>query len=329
MSAPTCWPIHAFVTHPRPHLDELSAIWAVQRFGLEKYPGADRAEIEYFDPQQHLDVRSEEEWLGDGYLFIGVGGGRYDDHPHERFPHDCALTLVLNDLGKLEDPALQKIVHDVFTEDRKGSPCALHLASIIKARHRIVGILDTLNDVTLSLEALYAAQHSFLEAVEIVRQGRLILVTNQQTERTLVLAEVESANEDVSRAARWREGAHAALVIQRHPLKPDDPAAGTTFISASRDLGIRDVRWLTKELRWAEQVAKGDIRVRDQKRLMTDGVLPEVEEWYHHEAAAQIYNGTLTAPHVPRTRLSLEHIKETGVRFLRTYPLRTPNGGGR
>ena len=319
MSVSVRWPIHTIVTHPRPHLDELAAVWAARRFGEEKYPGAEGASLEYFSPETHLDGRSEDEWLGDGFLFVGVRGGRFDDHPHHRFPSDCAFTLLLKDLGKEKDPGVQKIARDVLTEDRNGAPSSLHLASIIKAKHRVVGILDVARDVDLSLEALYAQQLSFHEAVDIVRKIQPICVFNEQTQRQLILVIAESENPDISPAARWKEGAHAALVVHRHPVRSDG-TGGTTYISTNDNLGIQKVGWLVKELRWAEQAQKGEIVVRDQQRLQADGVLPEIPEWYHHEAAAQIYNGSLTAPNVPRTRLSLKQIEDLCVRFLHSYP---------
>lgn len=319
MSVSVRWPIHTIVTHPRPHLDELAAVWAARRFGEERYPGVEGASLEFFNPETHLDGRSEEEWRGEGYLFIGVRGGRFDDHPHHRFPSDCAFTLLLKELGKMEDPGVQKLARDVLTEDRNGAPSSLHLASIIKAKHRVVGILDTVKDVDLSLEALYAQQRSFQEAVDIVRKSSMISVHNRRSERPLILVVAESENPDISPAARWKEGAHAALVVHRHPVHSDG-TGGTTYISANDHLGIQNVGWLAKELRWAEQKQKGEIVIRDQRLLWADGVLPEVPEWYHHQVAAQIYNGSLTAPHVPRTRLSLKQIEDCCVRFLETYP---------
>lgn len=329
MSHLSCWPVTTIVTHERPHLDELAAIWALRHWGPQRYRGIEGARIEFFDQAVHLDDRSEDAWLGDGYLFIGVRGGRFDDHPHERFPEDCAFTLVLKDLEIIDkhrvirDPAITKIVRDVLTEDRKGSPCSLHLAAIIKARHRILPWQDTVRDAELSLEALYEQQRSFYEAVEVVRNSSPISVVNRPSGRRLVLVVAESDNEDISAAARWKEGAHAALVVHRHPDKPDG-SGGITYISTNHFLGIGKLGWLAIELRRAEQEAKGEITVCDRKRLSADGVLPEVPEWYHHQAAGQLYNGSLTALHVPRTRLSLETITQLCVSFLQTEPVARP-----
>lgn len=316
------WQIMRIVTHERPHLDELAAIWALREFGRQRYPGVDRAKIEFYTRKEHRDERGEAEWLGAGYLFVGVGGGRFDDHPHDRFPNDCALTLVAKDLGIAEDPGLKSIIRAVLQEDRHGSGGDLHLASVIKARHRAVPLDETVQDVARSLGALYLKQRSFYAAGEIVRQSSPREVRHQQTGRTLVLVVAESDNEDISAAARWKEGAHAALVVHRHHPTSGD-LAGTTYISANTQMGIRNLSWLVQELRMAEQEAKGEVLVRDVDRLIADGELPEVEEWYHHKDAAQIYNGSLTSPHTPRTRLSLETIARICMQFLETCPLPT------
>lgn len=312
------WPVQWVITHPRQHLDEYAARWALNRFGASRYPGVDRAKVVEFVPKIHVDGRSEMEWLGDGYLFVGCGGGRYDDHPHERFPNDCAFTLVLKDFGVAGDPALAELRRHILNEDRNGAPHPLHLALVLKQLHRLLGDSDVDNIAMMSLEALYLQQVSFQKALASVQnpacQAR---VHNRPNREDLVLVVIENDNEDVSRAARSKEGPNAALVLQRN-------TQGQTYISGNTRLGARDLSSLVETIRTSEQEAQEEVLVVDRDRLRADGALAEIPEWYMltgNGGAGQIFNGSLTAPEVPQTKLTTEKLQELCIAFLHSCSL--------
>ncbi len=50
MSAPR--KIHTIVTHVRPHLDEITAIWLIQRFGRQFFDIPRDVKFEYWDARQ-------------------------------------------------------------------------------------------------------------------------------------------------------------------------------------------------------------------------------------------------------------------------------------
>lgn len=305
-------PIHTIVTHVRPHLDELAAIWALRQFGEKKYPGADKAKIVWFDPAEHLDDRSEAQWLGEGYLFLGVRGGEFDDHPHERFPDDCVFTLVLEALGKHEDPSLDELAHHVLSEDRNGAPHALHVAQVIKHLHRSASFDQVLSFAEIALTALWERQKSFLEVLDVVRRPEhLQVVLNEITGREFVLCVVESDNEDVSVAARdKRNGPDAALVVQKN-------SRGHIYISSSHRQGVCDITPLVIELRGAEQELQHfGPQVEDVEQLGGDGMFLG---WYHQRQAAAAFCGSLTSPHQPASEIGLGEIRNMAVWFLETF----------
>lgn len=307
MESRSC-PIHTLVTHPRPHLDEMATIWGFQRWGenppsaRRSYPGAQALRFEPFAPDVHADGRDENEWLGEGYLFIGVRRGMFDDHPHERFPHDCAFTLMLKHLGVHEDPALSELQRHVLTSDRRGSPHPLHLETMIKTCHRFLDLPTLIRMSLTQLECFYLAQSSFFEAINLVRAGRHVSVRNEPSGSDFLLVFVENTdNEDISRAARAKEHSNAALVVVRN-------TKGQYYVSGNDRLGTRDVSRLAETVRIAEQEEAGKQVVNDRQRLQSDGVLPEVPEWYHQREAGLLLNGSLTAPHVPPSKIPPETV---------------------
>lgn len=319
------FPIHTMVTHFRLHEDEAAGIEALRLYGCAKYPGADTATIEFFDPAKHLDDRSEAEWLGDGYLFLGVRGGRFDDHPHEKFPHDCVFTMVVKDLGLGEDPAWQRLMKHVLAEDRQGAPHDLHLAALCKNLHQQKVPLETLLEfVRLGLfEGYLKSQQKFQAALKTVHeQARVHTIVNDRDGTLLTLAIVDGVDdESISKAARARDGLNAALVIHRN-------SAGNVYISSSRRLGVINVSWLAAELRIREQRERpddfDDYFSADDSQLRDDG---DVQGWYHQLAAGAIFCGSLTAPHVKPTVLPLETIAELAEEFLREVRLKPQQKG--
>lgn len=321
------FPVHTVVTHRRQHLDEYAALWALRRWGTACYPGIEGAEVVEFDPAAYLDGRSETEWMGDGYLFVGVGGGRYDDHPHDRFPNDCAFTLVLHDLGVNADPALNELKRHILYEDKNGGAHPLHIALVIKQLHRVAGEADIDRFAMLSFEALYLQQTSFQEALRVVLDpGCQKTAQNRSSGDALKLVVVENNdNEDVSRAARSKDGPNAALVLHRSTW-------GSTYIAGSTRLGTRDLTSLVECLRQGELTARGETTAVDRSLLRSEGTITDDEGvWYFlhggNTGAGQIFNRSLTTPGAPQTKLTTEQITEHCIGFLRSVRLDPRSGG--
>src|SRR3989344_9190822 len=128
--------IDTIVTHHRPHLDEIVAIWLLRKFGEEKFPGINSAKIVYVDagsgPRNGM---KEKEWEAKGILPIGVWGGCFDEHPTagtERKEKECAATLVAKVLGVEDDPALEKILKFVTNDDLNASSSPFDLSYVVK-----------------------------------------------------------------------------------------------------------------------------------------------------------------------------------------------------
>lgn len=101
------------ITHLRPHLDDVCAVWLLKRC----LPEAKNASIDFIatGPGGGKVVDDPE------MVYIGVGRGRFDEHKGD--VGQCATTLVFNhikektSLDPMEQRALQKLVDWVFLED--------------------------------------------------------------------------------------------------------------------------------------------------------------------------------------------------------------------
>jgi hypothetical protein len=101
------------VTHIRPHLDDICALWLLKRL----LPGAEAAEISFVPTNERGgDVNDDAETM-----YVGVGRGRFDEHKGDI--GQCATSLVfayLKEKAAVPDGdarAFAKIVDWVLLED--------------------------------------------------------------------------------------------------------------------------------------------------------------------------------------------------------------------
>ncbi len=94
------------VTHINPHLDDIMAIWLFKKF----HPDFKKAQIEFISASR--DQKAE---AGEEKIFLGTGGGRFDEHKEGL--NTCAGSLVyeyLKEKGLLpEDLSLQKALDNL------------------------------------------------------------------------------------------------------------------------------------------------------------------------------------------------------------------------
>lgn len=297
------------ITHSQPHIDEIAAIWLLRKFGENDFPGISTAKVIFWDiGDKVLDGRSPAEYESEGALLVGVGGGRFDEHPianSGRKQGECAATLVAKALRIEGEPSLEKILKFIATSDLKGVGHPFDLGYIVKLLHQ-----QYPNDpekviewAMMGLEAKYQEQLRFwsstrqeferiAEVEEIVGPGG----------RVLKMASFVSDNEQMNKFARSIHGGQAAIIIQQQ-------SSGNVQIYTNRHfrLTLYDIAQM---IRLAEQQAKGKVTTREWKKLAAEGKVEGVEEWFFHHAGQMLLNGSLTAKDVPPTRLSLEQIKE-------------------
>lgn len=102
------------ITHLRPHLDDICALWLLKRY----LPEAKDAQIDFIPTDEKGGKVSDDPEIA----YVGVGRGRFDEHKGDI--GDCAATLVWKHAeprAAIADPiekrAIRKMVAWVFQED--------------------------------------------------------------------------------------------------------------------------------------------------------------------------------------------------------------------
>jgi hypothetical protein len=265
--------IHTIVTHFKPHLDEIVAIWLCRKYSSKMWaPGADKAEVILWGHgQARPDERTAEELERDGHVLIGVCGGMFDEHPKRE--GECAATLMAKYLKVDRYTELKNILKFTLRTDLKGDQ-PFGLADMVR----------TLNEshpdnpeyviewACYALDAEFAQQRKFKDAIKEYREATIMVVEVGGKDRQIGL--IQSDNPMIGRASRFNKH---CLLIQKN---------------SGGNVGIHTDRHSRISLR----------NVAD--RLMKQ----EPDRWYYHEEAESLLNGSLTAKDVPATQLPLEEI---------------------
>jgi len=149
-----------------PHLDELVALWIIQKFGSTLFPGADKAPVKFVEkvPQMAPDKIDKAGFL---CLGLGLGDGRWsiDEHRanvkgHDRLRGECTATLAAKKVGEHADPALKRILDEVYWCDTESGVRYTHLAELVKLLHRFLkgNSAEVVTWLFPALEAIYTQQ---------------------------------------------------------------------------------------------------------------------------------------------------------------------------
>jgi len=301
--------IKSLVTHRFPHLDEIFAIWLLKNFGGERFEGIANATIEYWESGGVTpDGRTAEEWEADGYLLVGVGGGRFDEHPtatQERKDGDCAATLVAKYMGIIDEPWLQTTMDFIVRDDLKGSASQFDIGAIAKLLHQ-----QYPNDpdaaiewVMIGLGAKINEQISFWkDARQEFEDGAKTKIETTPGPRgeDIRIAVIRSDNPQVGKYARFSQGGNAQVVVQQR-------STGNVQIFTEHRSGIT-LYETARLIRLEEQDMNERIVTTDWDELEAEGVVVGAENWFFQEHGMMLLNGSLTALGVAPTKIPLDTI---------------------
>ncbi len=293
--------IKAFVMHARPDLDCITACWLFLRFGKQAgFEGCADAEIQYWtNGGKPPDGRTAEEWMGEGSFPIDVGQGPLDHH-QDPDSKECAATLTAEFLGIRDLPELQQILDYVNQTDHAPDSNKFGLASLVKIWHAnhpdeselvIRWTLNALDELLKEQRRFhYTAKAAFKEAK---------IFTFQAQDRKIKVAVIETDEEAVRRVAFSAAGGYCSVLVQK------SSCGVQIFTNRSHNVFLDDVICILRVTELAVQKRSGRPNF---KQLCQPGALDAVPEWFYYKEGNMIFNGSLTHPDVPSTRLPMSKI---------------------
>lgn len=311
------------MTHRGPHLDELVAAVLIERFGTSTFV------------MEHGH---------NGVIHLGVLNGKFDEHPgggKQRKQGDCTATLVAKALGVQHVPLVKTLLSYVLNNDTKGRDQKDGLATAVNLINRMnsdeplitinwarlaitAKLTDKSNSRNISCAYIYELLSSkdpmtginwksildLADSIQNRRFGQGLHEFRDRGEvkeidgpdgRKLRLAIIESDNTEMGRVARYKKGGDADLALQIN-------SKGQVTIHTNRRANLKLFN-LVRILRYEEQKARGEIKLTNWRKLSDEGIGP-CGVWYYQHSGQFVLNGSLTAPMVPATALSLERIVE-------------------
>lgn len=121
--------IDEIITHPTVDIDA-AAVPAILNYAGVHLP---RLTFEALDRGGRIRGMTPEKLLAEGIMTVDVGGGEFDHHPAERFPGECATTLIYKLIpGIMKNEKLDKFVSFVLSRDTKQTQQPFDLSHICK-----------------------------------------------------------------------------------------------------------------------------------------------------------------------------------------------------
>lgn len=299
--AETPRPVKLIVTHNRPHFDEVLAIFFLKKWGGELFPGVKETSVETWSEGGILDEYKKAGKTVDGLLReekilpVGTCDGMLDEHGKEA--PTCA-HLVAEYLGIDHKPELQQILQFCKRVDHDGHSMPFDLHSIMKDMYDFYGdqdegLQEVLNWTMQAIEAyIYGQQQFFACEEEFAKAGKII------EGGPIRIAIVESNNPQMNKWIRWKFNS-PEVIVQRQK-------SGQTIIltTPKRLLEMKDLARIVR----MKELQKRKMLVPPWQVLEVRGRSNDCPWWYFYEEGGQLLNGSLTAPEVEPTRLSLSEV---------------------
>lgn len=129
--------VHTIVLHTAPHFEEVFADVLLRRTpeGRQMFPGVEDAKRVFWGTASTPDGRSASDWEQDGYLLLGRGGGRFDEHAVNGEPRKvghCSASLVAECLGISKTPGLDQLIEAATKEDLEAGGQLFDIPSLMK-----------------------------------------------------------------------------------------------------------------------------------------------------------------------------------------------------
>lgn len=303
--------IKKIVLPTRPQPDTLVAIFILKQYGLERFPGVDKATIEIW--QEMPKGETEETLLAKGILLLDFGGGRLDHHGRE--PKTTASNLVVELLGIQTETSLAKLLEYAKRDDFYGKGTmsadpidrALGLSGLIASLNKCLpNNPEQVPDYIIPLlwahheEELRRTNEMPRELESALQSGKAEVFNVKQRDKNLRVIIISSDNPSLAGFLRSQIGGRHDVVVQQL-------SSGHTNI-LTRPTKHPDLRSLAALIRLAEigQKTEDGPTIHNFSRT---GKMEEVQEWYYDPATNSLLNGGLNPKETLATKIPLNHFR--------------------
>lgn len=301
--------IHTIITHVRPHIDEIFAIWLLRKFGEFLFLGISTTKIEYRSTGPGLlDDKTAKQWLEEGVLLVGIGKGRLDEHSGfgtTEKKGDCCTTLVAKGLNVYSEPTLKGLIGFVLNDDTDKIPenrSPYDLGALVRARNMNLDFDSekVLEMTFVDIDCFYlkALERHTIEKDSLDAHEEMI----KGPKGNIKLVVIDSCdNEQIGTFSRSKSGFKADITVAKN-------TKGQVNISTNKKPSLK-LYTVSSILNYLERKAGGGPLDIDLQKLEKEGAV-EGGRWYYHKDLNILFNGGPSALDVLPTQISLDDIKK-------------------
>jgi len=268
----------------KPHLDPIAAIYLLQQYGKNKFPGIELAKVIFWQHSNNPTNEEIAEFQKQGILIVDVGGSIFDHHDGTDIKKETTTSLVASYLGIESNPEISTLLNYIREDDLEG----LHnrygeLAYLIKCLHK--QNVDSERVVNFTLQAL-----NFLQLV----QSDWHLVTKKEFEekckiykikhynRNLKIGVVESDNNQLANYGITTN--NLSVVVQKR-------STGHVMILTNKNHRV-NLKEIISAIRMRELELRGFKKIIDPKKLQFEGKNSLIPNWFYHRSLNAFMNGS-------------------------------------
>lgn len=280
----------------RPQPDTIVAIFLLQKFGVQTYPGVTTATIQ-------VNPNATET---PGQLLLDVGGGELDHHGS----NECASEIVAKKLNIEKDQSLQKLIAYARRDDTQGK--GIISKDPIDRAFGLSGLIANLNKqyptdpnvVVQTILPLLTAHHSdadehynklpvLVEGLTQTNLFRTVYIQNKSVGK-IKTAFVSSDHIGLAGFLRSNAGGNYKVVVQRRP-------SGHVNVITKQNPKL-DLAQLAAMVRMQECV-ETNTAIPDETSLFQTGTHPDIKNWYYDPATNSLLNGGVTPDAIEATKV--------------------------
>ncbi|MBI2604289.1 MAG: hypothetical protein HYW56_01980 [Candidatus Harrisonbacteria bacterium] len=279
--------------------------------GIEKFIAGEKSPGIQFLPWglggTLADGRTAEEWTTKNVFWVGIGGGKLDEHtPSGRIENQCAATLAAKELGIAGNPVLEKLLKYLYQCDITPSGGLDSVAGAVKRMSRrdgSMGFRDVMKWAFAHFETIIDDETQRVAVTPVEYEGNAKTVTVRGPHgRDIRVTLVEPCSNP--QVATYGFGKGDAIVVLKSPH-------GNVSIQWNRNiLGFPKLVDLVVALRGEEAKLAGGRMYSQEELASTGSVLGWFYPPFSEDQRKFVANGTLTSPDVPPTKIPIERIME-------------------
>jgi hypothetical protein len=283
----------------KPHLDPIAAIYLLRKYGKERFPGVERAKIEFWEHSRNPSQKEITGFEKEGGLMIDVGGSLFDHHA-ALGSSETSTSLVASYLGIENNPEVSALIGYIREDDLEG----LHnrygdLAYIVKCMHkRDVPSQKVIDYIFLAIDFLQLNQEEWHYVVKKEYEERCRVDTAKRTKGKIRFGVIESDNVQVGNYGI--SVGNLSVLIQKR-------SSGHIVILTNKHHRI-NLREIVGAVRKRELELTDYKKPIDPRKMQFEGKNSLVPQWFFHRSLNAFMNGSDALNKAEPTKVPLEEI---------------------